>query len=83
MAPLGGVAFALDGILIGAGDERFMARAMGTSAVLAVAAMVGGRLAGGGIGWLWAAISLFMATRSALFIRRFAGHRWQVVGAER
>ena len=29
------------------------------------------------------AIWLFMAARSALFIRRFAGHRWQVVGAER
>ena len=83
MAPLGGVAFALDGILIGAGDERFMARAMATSAVLAVAAMVSGRLAGLGIGWLWAAIWLFMAARSILFIRRFAGHRWQVVGAER
>jgi len=26
---------------------------------------------------------LFMAARSILFIRRFAGHRWQVVGAER
>ena len=83
MAPLGGVAFALDGILIGAGDESFMARAMAASAVLAVAAMVSGRLAGLGIGWLWAAIWLFMAARSALFIRRFAGHRWQVVGAER
>ena len=28
-------------------------------------------------------IWLFMAARSALCIRRFAGHRWQVVGAER
>ncbi len=83
MAPLGGVAFALDGVLIGAGDQRFMARAMAGAAVMAAAAMVAGRLAGLGIGWLWAAIWLFMAGRSLLLGARFLSHHWQVVGAER
>ncbi len=83
MAPLGGVAFALDGVLIGAGDQRFMARAMAGAAVVSVAAMVAGRLAGQGIGWLWAAIWLFMGIRSILLGLRFASDRWQVVGAER
>jgi putative MATE family efflux protein len=83
MAPLGGVAFALDGVLIGAGDQRFMARAMAGAAVVSVAAMVAGRLAGQGIGWLWAAIWLFMGIRSLLLGLRFASDRWQVVGSER
>ena len=83
MAPLGGVAFALDGVLIGAGDQRFMARAMAGSAVAAATVMVLGRQADLGIGWLWGAIWLFMAARSILLGLRFVGDRWQVVGAER
>ena len=83
MAPLGGVAFALDGVLIGAGDQRFMARAMAGAAVVSVTAMVAGRLAGQGIGWLWAAIWLFIGLRSIFLGLRFASDRWQVVGAER
>jgi len=77
------VAFALDGVLIGAGDQRFMARAMACAAAVAVAAMVAGRLADQGIGWLWGAIWLFMVGRSLLLGLRFVGDRWQVVGAER
>ena len=83
MAPLGGVAFALDGVLIGAGDQRFMARAMAGAAVVSVTAMVAGRLAGQGIGWLWAAIWLFIGLRSIFLGLRCASDRWQVVGAER
>ena len=83
MAPLGAVAFALDGVLIGAGDQRFMAAAMVGAAGLAVTAMVVGRLADLGIGWLWAAFWLFFAARSMILGLRFLGDRWQVVGAER
>jgi Na+-driven multidrug efflux pump len=83
MAPLGAVAFALDGVLIGAGDQRFMAAAMVGAAGLAVTAMVVGRLADLGIGWLWAAFWLFFAARSMILGVRFLGDRWQVVGAER
>ncbi|MAG03072.1 MAG: MATE family efflux transporter [Acidimicrobiaceae bacterium] len=80
MAPLSGLAFALDGILIGAGDQRFLARAMGLSFSLFVPAAVAGRSLGAGIGWLWGAIWLFMAVRSALLYGRFRGPRWQVLG---
>jgi len=83
MAPLGGVAFALDGILIGAGDQAFMARSMAAVSVVTVVAMVAGRLADLGIGWLWGAIWLSTALRSGLFLVRFTGNRWQVVGADR
>jgi putative MATE family efflux protein len=82
LQPVNAVAFVLDGILIGAGDMAFLARAMvfGTLVflppALAVAAL------GLGIGWLWAAIALFMATRAATLLIRFAGDRWVVLGRE-
>ena len=82
MAPLSGVAFALDGILIGAGDQRFMARAMTASALLATAAMAAGRLADLGIGWLWAAIWVFVAGRVLILGARFRGNHWVVLGAD-
>ena len=82
MAPLSGVAFALDGILIGAGDQRFMARAMTASALVATAVMAAGRLADLGIGWLWAAIWVFVAGRSVILGARFRGNHWVVLGAD-
>ena len=82
MAPLSGVAFALDGILIGAGDQRFMARAMTASALVATAVMAAGRLANLGIGWLWGAIWVFVAGRSVILGARFRGNHWVVLGAD-
>ena len=81
--PAAGVVFALDGVLIGAGDLRFLAVAMiGAGAVL-----VGGGLVvvatGAGIGWLWAALHAWMAARLALMLWRFSGSAWQVTGADR
>ena len=81
--PAAGVVFALDGVLIGAGDLRFLAVSMiGAGAVL-----VGGGLlvvaAGAGIGWLWAALHAWMATRLGLMLWRFKGPAWQVTGADR
>ncbi|HJL89235.1 MAG TPA: MATE family efflux transporter [Acidimicrobiales bacterium] len=81
MAPLSGLAFALDGILIGAGDQRFLAQAMGLSFAIFVPAAVVGRSLGAGIGWLWGAIWLFMAVRSVILFGRFRGARWQVLGS--
>jgi putative MATE family efflux protein len=81
MAPLSGLTFALDGILIGAGDQRFLAQAMGASFAIFVPAAVIGHTMGAGIGWLWGAIWLFMTVRSALLFVRFRGTQWQVLGA--
>jgi Na+-driven multidrug efflux pump len=81
MAPLSGVAFALDGILIGAGDHNFLAKAMSVAAVCATAIMFLTRLWDLGIGWLWAAIWIFMGLRSVLLGTRFYSSRWQVTGA--
>ncbi|MBC8364363.1 MAG: MATE family efflux transporter [Actinobacteria bacterium] len=81
MAPLSGVAFALDGILIGAGDQRFLAWAMTGAAAVAVPVMVATRLADLGIGPLWAGIWAFMVVRGISLWARFRSGRWQVVGA--
>ncbi|MDG2906679.1 MAG: MATE family efflux transporter [Acidimicrobiales bacterium] len=81
MAPLSGVAFAFDGILIGAGDQRFLARAMVGAAAVAVPVMVATRLADLGIGPLWAGIWAFMVVRGLSLGVRFRNDRWQVLGA--
>jgi putative MATE family efflux protein len=83
LQPANAVAFVLDGVLIGAGDQRFLAWAMlGASAVfLASAAAI--LALGLGIGWLWAAIGLWMLSRAGPLMLRFLGDRWVVLGATR
>ena len=81
LMPVGAVVFALDGILIGAGDTRFIARAM----VVAFLAFTPVALGALGFGWgvigVWAAIHVLMLARLATMASRFAGRRWAVVGA--
>ena len=81
--PAAGVVFALDGVLIGAGDLRFLAVSMVGAGVV----LVGGGLlvvaVGAGIGWLWAVLHAWMGTRLVLMLWRFAGPAWQVTGADR
>jgi putative MATE family efflux protein len=81
LQPLAGVAFVLDGVLIGAGDQRFLAWAMvGATAVFVVAAGLVVQL-DAGIGWLWVAIGVFTAARAGALLWRFASERWIVLGA--
>jgi putative MATE family efflux protein len=83
LQPVNAVAFVLDGILIGAGDMRFLAWAMAGAAAVFVPAAVTVAALGAGIGWLWAAIALLMAVRAGTLLARFAGDRWIVLGATR
>lgn len=79
--PIGGIVFALDGILIGAGDLSFLARAMVASAAV-FAAWAGAVLAtGAGVGWLWAGLTVFMVVRAATMGGRYRSGRWLVAGA--
>lgn len=81
LQPVNALAFVLDGVLIGAGDLRFLAWAMFGAALL-FGASAGSVLAFGlGIGWLWAAIGLLMVTRAVTLGLRFSGGRWLVEGA--
>jgi putative MATE family efflux protein len=77
MQPVAAAVFALDGILIGAGDPRYLAGAMIVSlGVFVPAALAAGTLAG-----LWAALDLLMLARLATLAVRFARGRWMVLGA--
>jgi putative MATE family efflux protein len=81
LQPVAGVVFVLDGVLIGAGDNRYLALAgLLTLAVfaVAVAAVLAG---GGGLTALWWAIGAFMAARLAVLVHRARSDRWLVLGA--
>jgi putative MATE family efflux protein len=83
LQPLNAVAFVLDGLLIGAGDLDYLAKAMvGAAAVFATgaAAVLALDL---GIGWLWAAIGLFMSARAVPLLLRWQSGAWAVTGATR
>lgn len=83
MQPVNAVVFVLDGVLLGAGDLRFLATAM----VAALAAFVPACLLVGmtfeSLPALWVAIGVLMAARLAAVAWRFRGSAWAVTGATR
>jgi putative MATE family efflux protein len=86
--PVAGLVFVLDGVLIGAGDGRYLAG--GGVVVLAVfaplawlAVRVGPTATGAGsaLVWLWVAFGVgFMGSRGVVLMRRVHGSRWLVTG---
>ena len=83
LQPVNAVAFVLDGVLIGAGDMRFLAWAMILAAAVFIPAALLVLALDAGIGWLWASLGLLMVTRSSTLLARFASDRWVVLGARR
>jgi Na+-driven multidrug efflux pump len=82
LQPINAVVFVLDGVLIGAGDLRFLAKAMAVSGlVVFMPAALWVLHAHGSLVTLWGALALLMTARLAGNVLRFAGPRWQVVGA--
>ncbi|HLX47108.1 MAG TPA: hypothetical protein VKS82_02135 [Streptosporangiaceae bacterium] len=81
--PVAGVVFVLDGVLIGAGDQNYLALAgLITTAVFGAAAAV--MLASHtGLPGVWAAYSLWLLARFATLTLRSRGSRWLVTGATR
>jgi putative MATE family efflux protein len=84
MQPLAGVVFALDGVLIGAGDARYMRN------LTIVGALCGFLPAiwltwwlGLGLGGIWAGLTLFIVIRLVALLARMRSGRWAVVGASR
>jgi putative MATE family efflux protein len=77
-----GVVFALDGILIGAGDLRYLARAMVGAALLFVPCAATVVVTDAPIGWLWAALCLLFLARLGPLLRRFQRGEWAVLGAD-
>ncbi len=85
--PVAAVAFVLDGVLIGAGDARWLAVAQSVF-LLAYLPMVlavwgSGASGVGGLVWLWVAFTGFMVVRSAGLVWRARGDAWMVTGVSR
>jgi Na+-driven multidrug efflux pump len=77
-----GVVYVLDGVLIGAGDGRYLAGA-GAVALLAFVPMVWAVAHwDGGLRWLWIAYGGFILARMATLLVRASGTAWARVGAE-
>jgi putative MATE family efflux protein len=80
MQPLNGAVFALDGILIGAGDGRYLMWSM----VAAFAVCATGCLAALAFDWgivgVWASLVALICVRLGLMLWRFQGRRWLVTG---
>ena len=64
-----------------AGDLWFLAIAMVGAAACFVPMAVLVATRADTIGWLWAALTAFMALRLLTLLVRFAGHRWERTGA--
>ncbi|GAB3520239.1 MATE family efflux transporter [Phytohabitans suffuscus] len=84
LLPLAGVVYALDGVLIGAGDARYLRN------VTILAALVGflpviwlAYALDAGLGGIWAGLSLFIVLRLVTLLLRMRSGTWAVVGAVR
>jgi putative MATE family efflux protein len=84
MQPANGAVFALDGILIGAGDTRFLMWGMLASAVGVFVPVALAALAfDWGIVGVWCGLVGLIAARLVTCGWRFRGRRWAIVGATR
>ena len=84
MQPANGAVFALDGILIGAGDTRFLMWGMLVASLGVFVPITLASLAFDlGIVGVWCGLVALIATRLALCAWRFSGRRWAVTGPER
>ncbi len=92
--PLSGFVFVVDGVLIGAGDGPWLARAMVGTLLAYLPLILGVHLAGGwlleggstrgqvnAVVWLWVAFTAFMSVRGTLMWLRVRTDRWMVTGA--
>jgi MATE family, multidrug efflux pump len=84
MQPANGAVFALDGILIGAGDTRFLMYGMLAAAlgVFVPIALLSLALDLGIVG-VWVGLMGLIAVRLGTCAWRFQGRRWALVGAPR
>jgi Na+-driven multidrug efflux pump len=80
MQPLNGAVFALDGILIGASDGRFLAISMVGAFLTCCAVLLAALHEDWGIRGVWAALVVLILVRLTLMTTRFRRGRWLVTG---
>lgn len=79
--PVAGIVFALDGVLLGAGDAKFMRNATLASALVGFLPLIWLSLAfGWGLFGIWAGLSTFMVLRLVFVGWRALSGRWLVPG---
>lgn len=81
MQPIAGVVFALDGVLIGAGDVAYLRTTTIGSALLGFLPLIWLSLAfGWGLVGIWSGLTLFVALRMVAVVWRWRGGKWAVAG---
>ncbi|MDQ7907331.1 MATE family efflux transporter [Phytohabitans sp. ZYX-F-186] len=84
LLPLAGVVYALDGVLIGAGDARYLRNVTIVAALAGFLPVVWLAYAlDAGLGGIWAGLSLFIVLRLVTLLLRMRSGAWAVVGAVR
>lgn len=84
MQPIAGIVFALDGVLIGAGDAAFLRTATLLAAGIGFLPLIWLSLAlHWGLLGIWAGLSTFMLLRLIAVVGRWRSGRWAVVGVQR
>ena len=83
LMPLNGAVFALDGILIGAGDTRFLMWGMIAASAVYIPIALLALEQGWGIVGVWCGLAALIVVRLATCGGRFAGDRWALTGAQR
>jgi Na+-driven multidrug efflux pump len=81
LMPLNGAVFALDGILIGAGDTRFLMWGMLAAAAVYIPVALLALHSGWGIRGVWFGLAGLIAMRLATCGLRFVSERWALTGA--
>ncbi|MEV0292836.1 MATE family efflux transporter [Nocardia sp. NPDC050710] len=83
LIPVAGIVFALDGVLLGAGDAAFLRTATLGAALLGFLPAIWLSLAlDWGIAGIWSGLVAFMVLRSVAVVRRARSGRWARVGAD-
>jgi putative MATE family efflux protein len=83
LMPLNGAVFALDGILIGAGDTRFLMWGMLAASAIYIPIALLALERGWGIVGVWSGLAALIAVRLATCGGRFLSERWALTGATR
>jgi putative MATE family efflux protein len=81
LMPINGAVFALDGILIGAGDTRFLMWGMLSAAAVYVPVALLALDQGWGIVGVWCGLAGLIVVRALICGLRFLGSRWVLTGA--
>ncbi len=79
--PLNGYVFALDGILIGAGDMRYLGRTMAAAAAVFAVMAVWLFRTDAGLNALWVTLTVFMVLRAVALWYRWRTDAWLVLGS--